>query len=469
MIEIPYKLDLILDTIHIDNNKINQSISQTNQIDQTKLENLIKPIVDIEVNTFVNKLKFIVLNMSQSEVYWLRTDIKTGFNLNIEITNKNRLNEDNYSEYVLANGIVGPIKLNNGSELRQYIKFDTNELIIKTIDYQIENINEFINKWNLDKNLYPLNIPEIYFYGSIINNSGDLLSYYYMTKKYHNYVDIVEQTNFNFSLTYLKKILGLLNNLISRKYVYHNLNLFGLGYEIITMQTNTDIIDFQIIILDYTIKTLLSLEDDYFEQFKFSRCGNKKCIGNIIPYYIIDDYYNLNPNWLKRLKKSYSLGLVEIMLVLFYNDDKNLENIYNFLIGPSILESQLHYYHFYKRLNSDTNVHNLIISIHELVIRFCNINPIMELELKNIIINLIDKNYDKIYYPSQILYKIKKIEESNNDFEIEYNSKNEIHNPVNYNYLRTNIYKKQKILSENNYKLLYKKYKMKYLRLKNKF
>ena len=480
MIETPYKLDLILNTQYKPNvvpNKISQDQTQQthNKTDnQDNLTNLTKPIVDIEINTFTNKLKQIILNMGQSDIYWLEADKNTGFDLKIELTNKNRLNEKNYAEYVMTNGIVGPIKLSSNSKLKDYINFDTDKLIIKPIDYQIENGDEFISKWKKDKNLYPTNIPEIYFYGMITNNSGDLLSYYYITKKYFNYMDIVKKNNFNFSLMYLKKLLELFDDLISRKYVYRNLTMFGLGFEIDANNLSNPS-NFSIIILDYTITTLLNLEDNFFVQFKVSRCGNKKCIGNLTPYYIIDDYYNLETNWLQRLNKFYSLGLVEIILILFYTNDENLSKVYDFVIGPSVFESQLHYYHFYKRFNSDTNVHNLNLLIDELKLRYCDIivSPLMEIELKLVLINLLDKNYEIIHTPYQILKLLERIEKSNEEFKIEYSSKKQIYNPTNDNYLKTNINVKKKILAEDNlksdneyYKKKYKKYKNKYLSLK---
>lgn len=473
MIQTPYKLDLILNTQYKPNvvpDKMNNQTQQTQSKsnEQYNLSNLTKPIVDIEINSFANKLKQIILNMGISDIYWLEADKKTGFDLKIEITNKDRLNEKNYSEYVMANGVIGPIKLSSDSKLRDYINFDTNELVVKPIDYQIESIEKFISKWKEDKNLYPTNIPEIYFYGMISNNSGDLLSYYYITKKYSNHMDITKQTDFNFSLSYLKKLLGIFDDLISRKYVYRNLSMFGLGYEMIQNSN-----DFSIIILDYTTTTLLNLDDNFFVQFDVSRCGDKKCIGSLTPYYIIDDYYNLETKWLQRLNKFYSLGLVEIILILFYTNDENLTKVYDFVIGPSVFESQLHYYHFYKRFNSDTNIHNLNLLINELKLRYCDINPLMETELKLILVNLLNKDYVIIYSPHQILELIERIEKSNKEFEIEYISKKQIYNPIDDNYLKTNIDIKKKILSEDKLKTddeyynLYKKYKNKYLSLKN--
>lgn len=487
MIEIPYKLDLILKTSYKPNipqehlkqinstNSIN-SINSTNSTDLIHANlNKSNPIIDIEINLFVNKLKLIILNMGLSDIYWLETDIETGFNLKIEITNKNRLNEKNYYEYILSNGIIGPIKLNFDSELRKYMNLNTDELILQLVDYHIKSTDEFIDKWKNDKNICS-NIPEIFFYGKITNDSGDLLSYYYITKKYYNYSDIIKQNDFNFAINYLKKLLKLFDNLISRKYIYRNLNMFELGYEIIS-NTNIDTDNIKIIILGYTITTLLSLNDNFFNQFKISRCNDKKCLGNLTPYYVIDDYYNLETKWLERLNKFYSLGLVEIILLLFYTNDNNLTKIYDFIIGPSIFESQLHYYHFYKRFNSDTNIHNLILLIEDLNLRYCNINPIFESKLKQILINLLNKDYNQIYYPNQIKNLIEKIEESNDEFKIKYFSKEQIYDPSNDNYLKIKHDLKQKIISDDNlnnmqskneFLNLYKKYKYKYINLKKK-
>lgn len=482
MIKTPYKLDLILYTSYKSNNINKNNRDNKNNIYQTK--------EIIEKTKFINKLKIIIFNMGQSDIYYLEADTKTGFDFKIEVTNKNRINDKNYSEYVLCNGLLGSIKLGSHSELKKYIYLDSDELILQPIDYFIESEDIFINKWNEDKNKFNLNIPEIYFYGKITNDSGDLLSYYYITKKYYNYVDIITKNNFNFSITYFKKLLKLLDNLISRNYIYRNFNMFGLGFELkknLEANIKEDNNNFEIIILGYTITTLLSLDDNFFNQFKISKCSDKKCIGNLTPYYVINDYYNLESNWLKRLNKFYSLGLVEIILILFYNDSEDLTKIYNFIIGPSIFESQLHYYHFYKRFNSYANINNLNSLISSLNLRYCNIYHLFDDKLKLIIINLLDKNYDIIYYPNHILNIIKEIQKADMEYKITYSSKKNIYNPTEDNYKKTDIIKKKKIIMEDdiidnkdinipivilsnnkNYYNLYKKYKYKYLILKEK-
>lgn len=441
MIKTPYKLDLILNTS--DNQPQNKSQSQS-QISTDDLNISIHrdKIYDIETNLYQNKLKSIILNMGTKDVFWLVSDLKTGFDFKIKITNKSRINEKNYSQYVLSNGIVGPIYLDADSGLRKYISSNLNELILQTIDYSINSLEDnFISKWREDTINYEKNIPKIYFYGTIYNRSGEFISHYYMTKKYSDCFDVIKQTNFDYIIDFFKKLLILLDDIIARNYILRNLNMFSLGLD---SENNN------IMILKYTNTSIVSTESDFIKKFDILRCYDKKCIGNLTPYYIIDDYYNLKKDWISRINKSYSLGLVEIILILFYNNNLKLTKIYDFIIGPSILESQLHYYHFYKRFNSDTNIHNLKLLINELDMRFCNINPILESTLASIIVNLLDKDYDKIFYPNQILVLIKKIEESNNEFKIKYEKKENIYNSQNDNYIKTNYDLKQTILSEDN-------------------
>jgi len=454
MIQTPYKLDFILNTsnnssyIQTEQNHQTQQTQQNHQTQPEQLANSNKTILSNEINLSNNKFKSIVLNMGLEDIYWLNSNVDSGINFKIKVTNYDRINENNYSVYTLTNGLVEPFQIDKSSDINNYIDFGSEELILQIIDYKINSIqDDFISKWTDDKIKFEQNIPIIYFYGTIYNNSGEFLSYYYLTKKYYNFIDILNQTDFIFSITFFKKLLALLDNVLAHRYVLRNLNMFDLGYEK-KSQNN-----FEIILIKYTNKSLLSLKDNFFTSFDILKCYDKKCIGNLTPYYVIGDYYNINNNWLDRLDKFYSLALVEIILVLFYNNDDNLSKIYDFIVGPSVFEGQLHYYHFYKRFNSEKNVHNLNLLINDLKLRFCDINPLFEYILHSIIINLLDKNYDKIYYPNQILTVIENNEKSNNEFDIKYTSKKKIYNPQDDNYMKINYKIKQNILSNDELKI----------------
>ena len=452
MIQTPYNLNLTLKLDITDNIDLKIKSSPNTELYKEQSKELNKDFLDKnniflddEINLFDNKLKSIILNMGIADTYFLVSNEESGFDLSIKITNNNRINKNNYSTYTLTNGIVGPFSINEKSELRNYVNFDFKNLVLQTIDEEINTIEEFISKWEKDKNMYEKNIPDIYFYGTIYNNSSDFLSYYYISKKYYNYSDIIKQTDFNFIITFFKKLLILLDNILSHNYILRNFCMFNLGFQKISPE------NFEIIFIRYTNKTILSLEDDFFKKFKVLKCYDKKCIGSLTPYYIIDDYYNIKNDWLIRLNKFYSLGLVEIILILFYNNDDNLTKVYDFIIGPSIFEGQLHYYHFYKRFNSNENIHNLNLTVNDLKLRFCDINPLFEYKLLSIIINLLNKDYDKILYPNNILNILKKMEESKDEFKIEYTSKTGVYNPQVDNYLKANYKKKLNILSDDNF------------------
>jgi len=506
MIHIPYKLDLYW-TWNLSENKSenkSQNYKFNNLSDNNKKDQITNDNKTIYLNNYEfdiikkNKLKERIINMRETEIGWIISKKNTGFLFEFEVTNKNRINKENYYEYTLKNGILGILNIGSTEKINKYINNDIEQLVFNIIDWDISSIDLFIIKWNNDKIKYKNNIPEIYFYGTIYDNNNKFLSYYYITKKYQTYEDVIKM-DFNFIINYFKKILLFLDSIKSFNYIFRNLNMISLGFDY-----NIDKSDIDVKIIKYTNTTLLSLNDVFFEKFKLTKCFNKSCVGNIIPYYIIDDYYNLENNWLSRLDKYYSLPLVEIIFVLFYNNDNTLNKLYNYIIEPSKLESRLQYFHIYNRYNISNNNHILTNLVNNLKIRFCNINPLFEYTMETIILNLLNKEYNKILYPNHILVIIKKIEESNEEFNIKYYNKNNIYNPNKENYLKisnenkkniiandslinlnkikeinnyrdiepiynlSNEYPNIKIILKNNinYKNLYLKYKIKYINLK---
>jgi hypothetical protein len=338
---------------------------------------------------------------------------------------------------------------------------------------------------------------------TIYDTDKTVLSYYYITKKYQTYHSIIK-FDFTQTVNYFKKLLSFLDQVVASEYVYRDLELFGIGWDY-----NYNKIDIDFKILKYTNNTLVSLKGDYFESYNLTRCDGKNCIGSIIPYYVIDDYYNMNKDWLKRLNKSYCLGLTEIILVLFYNNDIKMNKLYNFIIEPSFLESKLQYFHIYNRFGIIDNYTELTNLVIELTIRFCDINPLFDSMMASIVLNLLEKDYNVIFYPYHILKIIEKIEESNEDFKVKYSIKDKIYIQDEKNFLKTTFLKKVDIIKNDdlsrlmsniqiepnspsdiepiriqnlkmeinkkessniqnkNFKKLYLKYKNKYLKLKN--
>ena len=346
MIPLPYKLNLILtsdytkrDYTTIPNNKINS-------IDKNSLSRL----TNFYEVTNSNKLKDIILNLGLSEKKYLVSQSSTGIDIIFEVTNHDRISNSNYEDYVVANGILGPINITNNNEIKKIIGDIPNltYLVIQPITVEQIDIDQFIDKWNDDKNKFDIYLPEILIYGSIFNEIGEFLSNYYITPKYFDYKDIIKM-NWNLTIDYFKKILIMLDTVVKFGFIYRNLSIFGIGFEVyITPDSPDKNNTIRVKILKYTTTLLLSLEDKHFKQFESTKCFGKDCIGNLIPYYVIDDYYNLRNDWVRRLDKSYSLGLVEIIFVLFYNNCEILSKLYNFIIGPSVLESRLQYFHMHK-------------------------------------------------------------------------------------------------------------------------
>jgi len=186
-----------------------------------------------------------------------------------------------------------------------------------------------------------------------------------------------------------------------------------------------------------------------------------------------------------------------------------MNKLYNFITEPSFLESKLQYFHIYNRFGIIDNYTELTNLVIELTIRFCDINPLFDSMMASIVLNLLEKDYNVIFYPYHILKIIEKIEESNEDFKVKYSIKDKIYIQDEKNFLKTTFLKKVDIIKNDdlsrlmsniqiepnspsdiepirienlkmeinkkessniqnkNFKKLYLKYKNKYLKLKN--
>jgi len=388
-------------------------------------------------------LKNFIINENE---YYL-SDLDNKFKIKIE-----SLKENNYIEEIKRNGIIKNLKDKDFIVQNFDIK---NNIILKPVSYLVDE--SFLDKWNSDKLDFNNNIIEIYIYGSIYDNDGNYLNDYIIIKEYGDINDI-KKVSFDVLKNYFFKLLEFLDELTKREYIIRNLMSYNIGIDYYEKEV-------KFIFLEYNINTLVKKNGNFFEDFKQLRCNNKLCGGNLIPYYVIYDYYYLNENWLNRLDKLYSLGLVEIILSLFYVIDNNLKTIYNFIVRSSILDSNLQYYHFKKRFDSEKNISIINNLLLELKLKFCDLNPIIENNLQLLILNLLKREYEDIYNINQIR-ELVDVFNDYNEFKLE-SKKEEIYNPnidITTNY---NDNTKRNIISKDNLKRKYIKYKKKYINLKN--
>ena len=285
--ETPMKIDFYVTNIKDSKKDIKEEISKKEKIPNNLLNNFI---------------------INENE-YYLR-DIENKFEIKIE-----SLKENNYIEEIKRNGIIKNLK--NEDFIVQ--NFDIkNNIILKPVSYVVDE--SFLKKWNSDKLDFNNNIIEIYIYGSIYDNDGNYLNDYIIIKEYGDINDI-KKVSFDVLKDYFFKLLEFIDELTKREYVLRNLMSYNIGIDYYEDEV-------KFIFLEYNINTLVKKNGNFFEDFKQLRCYSKLCGGNLIPYYVIYDYYYLNENWQNRLDKLYTLGLVEIILSLFdMFPQKRIQNI----------------------------------------------------------------------------------------------------------------------------------------------
>ena len=414
MIQTPYKLDFVW------------------EYDYSTI-NIFEPIPDSLTNK-INKFDSIVLNLHSEKKGILKTNPTSGFDLRFEITNDHRINYDNYYKYICENGIIGQIHTNQLNHLKEYIEFNSEYVIFNTFDLKNEfglNLNKtkdysefFIAKWNDDRKYFSKYLPQIYFYGEIYDSSGEFLSNYYIANKPIILQVYKTECDFEDVITYFKNLLKFSDAISLHKCIYTNFDATTIGIGIgIGIELNKNLEspksqepDVKIIRYNpFTIKSINTNSDNLDKKMQDKRCGseNEICVGKLVPYYIVKDYFDMETNWIERLDKSFALGLVEIILLLFYNNDENSSKLYKFIYEPSELKPiTMKYFHIYNRYNNYDNIRTLNSIVYKLVPRYSNINPLLEKCLSDIILNLLDKDYEQIPYPNQILEKIKQLQKS---------------------------------------------------------
>ena len=463
---IPYNIDLIAINNLEDKNKLNFIKKETPE--DKKKENILL-------------FKKILFELGYRERIYLVSFPKQKQELKQEITFSisnidSRITPENYSSTMYKSGLTDePFNSNN----LPFLDIDSTDLILRPIESLY--LNNFIDKWKSDRILFEDNILNIYIYGTVYDSVGQFLFNYIVTQKYRTSHDILK-LDFEKTMVFYKSLLDFLNNVIRSNYIIRNLIFINSG---LLIKEGIPIY----ILFDYNENSLVTDNGIFFTNLNKNgeRCFGKECAGSLIPYYVMNDYLTMNPEWLSRLNKLYSLGLAEITLSIFYNQTPDIVSLYNFLTDSSKLESSMQYFHFVKKFNSMLNIVNLQEILTKAEIRFCNINPRLKELFSAIIMHLIDTNYDKIYSPYQIKQLFDELEKNNKEYKINYKQLNQFYNPMientktipfeiksniaNTDYINVLVEQTSRGGGEQEYDLYYKnkylKYKNKYLQLKN--
>jgi hypothetical protein len=127
----------------------------------------------------------------------------------------------------------------------------------------------------------------------------------------------------------------------------------------------------------------------------------------MIPYFVIKNYLTVNKNWQNELDKIYVVGLAEIIIQLFFNNNQNSTNVLTMLYSPTKYSSCIHYYQFMDLFNNKEKNDIFEYSIINLMPKFQEINQIKKNVLIYIILNLLSKDYNQINSPQIIKDEIK--------------------------------------------------------------
>lgn len=353
----------------------------------------------------------IVDNMKNRMYHYLVSGTNSSVPVVLEFDNLLNTKTDNpYSLYLSSGSVKAVFGIKYHKEYNNVFDIPKNNLILRCFDNMLDDeFDAYIAQWKMDKQAFEDAIIDIYLYGKIYDNKDNLICKYILTKKYSDYseVAVLNETD---SIKFYISLLNFLKYLNKQKIIYRNLKFSNIGFE---KKSNGDL---QLVILDYDNATLIRPNNKYFENFKTTGCNNNLCAGDLVPYYVAHDYFYKEPNWFQRLDKLYSFGLAEITMSLFFKYNEKFNDVYKLFSGLASLGHCLHYYHLMTIFDSRDKHDNIISTINDLECKFSTINPLLENLLHVVVINLINKNYDLIQYPGQILDKILECLKSNPDF-----------------------------------------------------
>ncbi len=264
------------------------------------------------------------------------------------------------------------------------------KLILRAMDlYEAKDMDVWINKYNNVKRIFGSNIIDIYMYGNLYTNSNKFICSYVITRFYHDY-KAVSKLDYQQLIIYFKSMLDFLVKLEEHKYFYRDLKFINIGMDKNLDGSNT------FVAIDYDDITIINKNDNFFNEFNMLGCYTKYCAGTLIPYFIIKDYFEVNPEWIDKFDKVHIIGLVDTMVRLFFESDKNSNNIIKILYKPCEYDTCIHYYQYLK-IFDDKNKHDLLeYSLISLKPKFVELEYNKKDCLIYLIMNLLNKNYTYI-------------------------------------------------------------------------
>jgi len=330
----------------------------------------------------------------------IETDVELWFKFNNEVMNNDEKYENLYYSERSNNSISFSIEL-----LKKYSNvivkdMPKHNLSLKLIDFSYKDIDTFINEWKKNKILFEHNIHDIYMYGNLYTNDNTYICNYIITKKYKNHIELLK-IDYEYTIKYIIKMLIFIEKCRENNIILRNFKFSGIGYEFI----NSEI---EFVLLDYNDLSLINNTDDYFNKFK-NGCDNL-CAGTLVPYFVINDYFDMNPEWLNKLDKLYTVGLAEILIFLLFTQDEYMENLFKLLYHPSQLKPCLHYHHYMNLFQNKKQSEEFKQLLNALIPKFIDVEPkVIKPMFMRLLYNCFEMTYENIKSPLTYLNHINEI------------------------------------------------------------
>jgi hypothetical protein len=330
------------------------------------------------------------------------TDVKLWFEFKSE---HNVITKDNSSYVDRTNNsvsfVITQLKKYSNVKVRNFKKDILN---LKLIDLNHKTMDSYIQEWNENITIFHDSIIDIYMCGDLCTKDGKVICNYIITKKYENNFSLLK-LDYSQTIKYIIKMMLFFGTCEENNIIFRDFKFSCIGYEFIDGEI-------QFIVLDYNDTTLLKKTDIFFDTFK-DGC-NAMCVGTLVPYFIIHDFFEMETNWKDKLDKLYSVGLAETLIFLLYEQDETMEKILKFIYNPSHLKPCLHYYHFMKLFDNETDKSIFYRLITTLKPKFVELEPEINQMFIRIIQNCFETKYKKVKTSNSYLEHINKIYSEHN-------------------------------------------------------